>query len=445
MIKVTFLGAGSSVFCKKLLGDCLINPDLHDYHFALYDIDPVRLGESKQIIEALNVRYNKGKAMITVHCGADDRKNALRDADFVINAMNIGGYKPATVTDFKIPEEFGLRQTVADTLGIGGIFRGLRSVHVIKSVCREMESVCPNAWFLNYANPMAINTGAILKGSAIKAVGLCHSVQDCATGLLQRTGLLDKVKDLRWKVAGINHMAWLLSLYDGSKDLYPEVKEAAFNLNQTAFEPGGEKHRDIIRFEIMLKFGYYVTESSSHSAEYTPYWIKNNYPELISKYNITLDEYLEVCERLITRWNEQKETLLNEKTIAHEKSFEYGSVIIDSIATGTPSCIHGNILNKKLIFNLPENAVVEVPCLVDKNGIQGTAVGDLPEVCAALNRTAINMQNLATMAALEGKKELIYHAAFLDPHTSAELSIDKIVQMCDRLIQAHGNLLPKYV
>lgn len=444
MPKITFMGAGSTVFVKNIIGDALSTPALEDAHIALYDIDSTRLKESKKMLDILNKNINDGKARITAHLGVSSRKEALKDADYVVNAIQVGGYEPSTVVDFEIPKKYGLRQTIGDTLGIGGIFRALRTIPVMLDFAKDIEKVSPDAWFLNYTNPMSMLTGAMLRLSNVKTVGLCHSVQVCASGLLHNLGMTDEVKKLQWKIAGINHMAWLLEITDGGKDLYPEIKKRARRLLAQWRKKGAEKNYDMVRLEMMLQFGYYITESSEHNAEYTPYWIKSNYPELIEKFNIPLDEYPRRCVNQIANWKKRSAELVKNPSLSHERTHEYGSRIMEAIETNVPVVIGGNVMNNDLITNLPSNAVVEVPCLVDRNGVQGTHVGALPEQCAALNRTNINVHLLTIEAARTGLKDHVYQAAMLDPHTSSELTLDKIRAMCDDLIKAHGKFLPKF-
>ncbi|TFH06405.1 MAG: alpha-glucosidase/alpha-galactosidase [Spirochaetales bacterium] len=443
MIKITFIGAGSTVFAKNILGDSMLTPALQDSHIALYDIDSARLEESRMMVENLNTSVNGGRCTVTAHLGVENRKEALRDATFVVNAIQVGGYEPCTVTDFEIPRKYGLRQTIADTLGIGGIFRGLRTIPVMVSFAREMEEVCPNALLLNYTNPMAMVTGAVLKATSVPTVGLCHSVQSCVPDLLKSLGMQEYTADAKWKIAGINHMAWLLELSHHGSDIYPEVRKRAFEKNDKAVAGSTENHHDMVRYEVMRHFGYYVTESSEHSAEYTPYWIKAGYPELIDRYNIPLDEYPRRCVRQIEGWAERKDDVVNNKSLSHTRSHEYGSFIMDAVVTGVPTRIHGNVRNNGAIPNLPDNAVVEVACLVDRNKVQPTVVGPLPTQCMALNMTNINVQLLTIEAALEGSRELLYQAAYLDPHTAAELPLSKIREMCDEMIGAHGDFLPR--
>jgi len=444
MPKITFLGAGSTVFAKSILGDCMLTPALRDSHIAIYDIDPARLEESKMMLDNLNATINKGRATITAHLGVGNRKTALRGADYVVNAIQVGGYEPCTVTDFEIPKKYGLRQTIADTLGIGGIFRALRTLPVMFDFAREMESVCPRAWLLNYTNPMAILTGGILLETNVKAVGLCHSVQSCVPGLLNHLGMRKYLKGVQWKIAGINHQGWLLEVTHEGKDLYPEIRKRAARINHEARRKDGKKHHDMVRFEILRHFGYYVTESSEHTAEYMPYWIKSPFPELIEEFNIPLDEYPRRCVEQIENWRKQREELVGNKKLNHKRSHEYGSRIVEAIETDRPIRIGGNVLNTGLITNLPAKACVEIACLVDRNGVQGTYVGDLPEQLAALNRTNVNVHLLTLEAFLTRKKEHIYHAAMLDPHTSSELTLDRIRSLCDDLIRAHGDWLPRF-
>lgn len=432
MVKITFMGAGSTIFAKNVLGDVLLTPVLADSEIALYDIDKNRLEESEAVICAINKKYNNSKAEIKSYLGVENRKAALKDASFVVNAIQVGGYEPSTVIDFEIPKKYGLRQTIADTLGIGGIFRALRTIPVLADFARDIEEVCPNAWFLNYTNPMAMLSGYMQRYTNVKTVGLCHSVQSCSSGLLEKLdihpdgGFIDKI-------AGINHMGWLLEITDmKGNDLYPEIRKRAAQKNAS------EKHSDMVRFEYIRRFGYYCTESSEHNAEYNPFFIKPNYPQLIDEYNIPLDEYPRRCIKQIADWEAQKQSMLNGGDIEHTRSKEYASRIIEAMVTNSPYKIGGNVINKGLITNLPENACVEVPCLVDGSGVNPTVIGDLPLQLAAMNQTNINCQLLTIQAAVTKKREDIYMAAMLEPRCAAQLSIDDIVKMCDELIEAHA-------
>lgn len=431
-MKITFMGAGSTVFAKNVLGDCMMTPALQNADIAIYDIDCARLDESYEMLLSINENCNENRAKIKKYLGEGERKEALRDADFVVNAIQVGGYEPCTVIDFEIPKKYGLQQTIGDTLGIGGIFRALRTIPVLAGFAEDMEEVCPNALFLNYTNPMAMLTGYMNRFTNVKTVGLCHSVQVCSEGLLKSLDI--EVDGFVDKIAGINHMGWLLEIKDmQGNDLYPLIRERAAKKNLA------EKHPDMVRFEYINRFGYYCTESSEHNAEYNPLFIKSKYPELIEKYNIPLDEYPRRCINQINGWQKQKEDLMQGGKVSHDRSREYASYIMEAIVTNKPIRIGGNVINNGLITNLPSNACVEVPCIVDGTGVNPVAVGDLPEQLAAMNRTNINPQLLAINAAVSKRREDIYMAAMLDPHTAAELSVDDIVSMCDDLIDAHQN------
>ncbi len=442
MPKITFMGAGSVVFARNVLGDTMLSEPLRDSEIALYDIDPVRLDEAYVMLCTFNKCINKNRAKIKKYCGVENRKKALRGANFVINAIQVGLYKPCTVTDFEVPKKYGLRQTIADTLGIGGIFRALRTIPVLEDFAHDMEKVCPDAYFLNYTNPMAMLAGYMQRYTGVKTVGLCHSVQVCSSKLLKELGMADEVKKpIQEKIAGINHMAWLLEIKDADgKDLYPEIRRRACEI----LDNPPEDFKDLVRLEYIRRFGYYVTESSEHNAEYNQFFIKDKYPELIDRYRIPLDEYPRRCIAHEERWVKQREELMNGVQAEPKRSKEYASYIMEAITTNKPYTIGGNVINNGLITNLPHNACVEVPCLVNKAGIQPTYIGDLPEICAAMNRTNINVQLLTIEAAVTKKKDAIYQAAMLDPHTASELSIDDIIAMCDDLIETHGDWLPKY-
>lgn len=441
MPKITFMGAGSVVFAKNVLGDTMLTESLWDSEIALYDIDPVRLDEAYIMVCALNRNINHKRARIKKYCGVENRKKALKGADFVVNAIQVGLYKPCTVTDFEVPKKYNLRQTIADTLGIGGIFRALRTIPVLDDFARDMQKVCPDAYFLNYTNPMAMLAGYMQRYTGIKTVGLCHSVQVCSSKLLKELGMSDTVKrPIKEKIAGINHMAWLLEIRDADGvDLYPEIRRRANEI----LENPPEDFKDLVRLEYIRRFGYYVTESSEHNAEYNPFFIKSKYPELIDRYRIPLDEYPRRCIAHETKWVKQREDLLA-GDVSHKRTREYASYIMEAITTDVPYKIGGNVINTGLITNLPHNACVEVPCLVNRAGIQPTVIGDLPEICAAMNRTNINVQLMTIEAAVTHKKEAVYQAAMMDPHTAAELSIDDIISLCDDLIEAHGDWLPKF-
>ena len=342
MPKITFMGAGSTVFARNVLGDCMCTEALRDSELALYDIDPVRLAESRDILTAMN-ETKGGHARISAYLGAENRKEALRGADFVVNAIQVGGYDPCTITDFEIPKQFGLRQTIGDTLGIGGIMRALRTIPVLTDFARDMEEVCPDAWFLNYTNPMSMLTGYMLRYTGVKTVGLCHSVQVCSENLLKSLGMDDCIEGRREKIAGINHMAWLLELRDRyGNDLYPEIKR------RTKTKNASEKHGDMVRFDYIDKLGYYCTESSEHNAEYNPFYIKARYPELIERFNIPLDEYPRRCVNQIAGWAKERDALHESHVLDHTRSREYASYIMEAVTTGVPYQIGGNVLNTVL-------------------------------------------------------------------------------------------------
>lgn len=439
-MKITFMGAGSTVFARNVIGDCMCTESLRDSVFALYDIDAGRLEESRVILEAMR-KAKGGYGKIECYCGVENRKEALKGAKFVVNAIQVGGYEPCTVIDFEVPKKYGLRQTIGDTLGIGGIMRTLRTAPVMMDFARDMQEVCPDALFLNYVNPMAMLTGYILRYSSIKTVGLCHSVQVCSEHLLRMVGLENKLEGRKELIAGINHMAWLLEIKDkDGNDLYPEIKKRV----QSKID--SPDFCDKVRFDYIRNFGYYCTESSEHNAEYNMFYIKEKYPEMISKYNIPLDEYPRRCIAQIEAWKKEYQEMLESGVKEHNRSHEYASRIMEAVVTNNPYQIGGNVLNKGgLISNLPEEACVEVPCLVNGSGVHPCSVGSLPVQCAAMNMTNINVQLLTIEAVKTQKKEHIYQAAMLDPHTGSELDIDTIKKMVDELIEAHGDYLPKYI
>lgn len=433
-MKITFMGAGSTVFSKNVLGDTMLCDAFHDVDIALYDIDGARLEESYLLISSMNEKLNEGRAKVEKYLGVENRKDALRGADFVVDAIQVGLYDPCTIIDFEIPKKFGLRQTIADTLGIGGIMRGMRTIHVLKDFAADMEEVCPDAWFLNYTNPMAILSGYMQRYTGIKTVGLCHSVQVCVESILNGVGMSDKIEGHKSKIAGINHMAWLLEITDkDGNDLYPEIKRRAKEKN------ANEKHGDMVRYDYIEKLGYYCTESSEHNSEYNSFYIKAGREDLIEKFNIPLDEYPRRCVNQIAGWAKQKEELLAGGNVTHTRSREYASHIMEAIVTNKPYKIGGNVINNGMITNLPKDACVEVPCLVDNNGITPTFVGDLPLQLAAMNSSNIYPQMLTIEAAVTGKIETLYQAAMMDPHTGAQLSTDEIVALVNELVEAHTN------
>jgi len=429
MAIITLLGAGSTVFAKNLLGDILSFPELANSEIRLFDIDSERLKTSEVVANKVAQALGAKPKIITT----TDRKKALENADYSIAMFQVGGYKPSTLIDFDIPKKYGLRQTIADTLGIGGIMRGLRTIPVMLDMCRDMEEVAGDITFLNYVNPMAMNCWAMSRATTIKTVGLCHSVQGTAEQLADDIGV--DFHDINYIAAGINHMAFYLKFEKDGQDLYPAIKKV---LNEKRAPDW-----NLVRYEIYKRFGYFVTESSEHFAEYTPWFIKRDRPELIEEFNIPIDEYIRRCENQIAGWHQLREDLItNDLPLEVNRSHEYGSLIIHSMETGQPRVVYGNVANRGLINNLPEGCCVEVPVLVDKSGLQPTKIGNLPPHLAAMMQTNINVQAMTVEAALTGKREHVYHAAAFDPHTAAELSLEQIWNLCDDLIAAHGTMIP---
>lgn len=428
MPKIAMIGAGSTVFAKNLLGDILGFPELAESHIALMDIHEERLRTSEIVARKVGDAVG-AHPTITAHT---DRRAALDGADYAINMIQVGGYDPCTITDFEVPKKYGLRQTIADTLGIGGIMRALRTIPVLVDMCRDMETVCPNVQLLNYTNPMAMLCWAVSKASSIRAVGLCHSVQGTAEQLARDIGV--PIGEINYLCAGINHMAFYLRFERNGEDLYPLIHKVAKE------ERIPDWNR--VRYEMLARLGYFVTESSEHFSEYCPHFIRRDRPDLIERFNVPLDEYIRRCIGQIEGWNAMRAKFEGDEPIEVKRSHEYGSLIIHSMETGQPRVIYGNVPNRGLIENLPDGCCVEVPCLVDRNGIQPTTVGALPPQLAAIIQTNVNVQSLAVEAALTGKREHVYHAAMLDPHTSAELTLDEIWSLVDDLLEAHGDWIP---
>src|SRR5579859_6873024 len=431
MPKIAFLGAGSTVFARNLLGDILSFPEFANATFSLHDIDPARLRTSEIVAH----RLAQGLGITPTIEATLDRRASLDRADYVISMFQVGGYKPSTVIDFETPKKYGLRQTIADTTGIGGIMRGLRTIPVLMNMCRDMEQLCPDVTFLNYVNPMAMNCWALSRATQIKTVGLCHSIPGTAEQLATDIGI--PTEEINYVVAGINHMAFYLKFEHDGEDLYPKIRQV--------IEENRVPDWNRVRYDMFKRLGYFVTESSEHFSEYVPWYLKRDRPDLITRFNIPLDEYIARCERQIAEWEAMRSTLeTSNEPLKIERSREYGATIIHSMETGEPSTIYGNVPNYGLIDNLPYGCCVEVPCLVDKNGIQPVRIGSLPPHLAALMQTNINVQALTVEAALTCKREYIYHAAMLDPHTAAELDLDQIWSLVDDMIAAHGNFLPTY-
>jgi alpha-galactosidase len=460
MPKITLSGAGSTVFARNLMGDILSFPELAGCTLALHDIDEERLRTSEIVAHKLAGTLDVQPTIEST----TDRRAALDGADYAISMFQVGGYEPSTVIDFEIPKKYGLRQTIADTLGIGGIMRGLRTIPVILDMCHDMEELCPDVTFLNYVNPMAMLCWAINEATSINTVGLCHSVFLTAEDLARDIGV--PLPEINYVCAGINHMAFYLTFERNGQDLYPLIRKV--------IREGRVPDWNRVRYEVCDKLGYFVTESSEHFSEYVPWFIKRDRPDLIERFNIPLDEYIQRCILNIKTWEFTKDKLERDVVPSEEEvervlegagtmpfivegerrdltgmdqvefSGEYGSEIIHSIETGTPRMIYGNVPNEGLIDNLPQDCILEVPCLVDKNGVQPTRIGSLPPHLAALMQTNVNVQALTVEAALTRKREHIYHAAMLDPHTAAELDLDQIWNLVDDLIAAHGDWLPEH-
>ena len=439
MTKIAMIGAGSTVFMKNILTDILLEDPFARCEFALQDIDPKRLATSKLVAE----RVAEVLPVSPVITATENRREALQGADFVIVMIQVGGYKPSTVIDFDIPAKYGLKQTIADTLGIGGIMRGLRTAPVLADIGRDMQELCPDAWMLQYVNPMAINCLALSHLLPdLNYVGLCHSVQGTAADLARDLG--EELKDIDYDCAGINHVAFYTRFEkrhaDGkAEDLYPRLHQL---IEPRSYGPNWDGCTNHVRYEVLKRLGYFVTESSEHFAEYTPWFIKNSQPDLIKKFDIPINEYIRRCEKQLAEWDAQEADLLADTKPLCEKSVEYAARIISSIVTGTPDVIYGNVLNRNLIGNLPENACVEVPCDVNGAGLTPRQVDDLPAHLAGLIQTNITVQQLTVDAIVTGRKEAVYHAAMLDPHTSAELNLDQIWHMVDELLEAHEGWIP---
>ncbi len=441
--RIAFIGAGSTVFMKNIISDVLQRPATSGATIALMDINKQRLDESEivagKIISALGV-----KAKLETHT---NQRKALEKADFVVVAFQIGGYEPCTVTDFEVPKKYKLRQTIADTLGVGGIMRGIRTVPHLWKICADMMEVCPNAWMLQYVNPMAINTWAIsAKFPKIKQVGLCHSVQGTAYELARDLDI--PLEEIRYRAAGINHMAFYLQFEHKQKDgshrsLYPDLLRGYEEGRFPKPSHWNPRCPNKVRYEMLKRLGFFVTESSEHFAEYTPYFIKEGREDLIEKFGIPLDEYPKRCVEQIARWKRESNTLKNEP-MELKPTHEYASSIVNSIWTGEPSVIYGNQRNNGCITSLPDDCAAEVPCLVDDRGIQPTYVGELPPQLTALIRTNINVQELTVRALMTENREHIYHAAMMDPHTAAELDLQQIWDLTDDLLAAHDNWLPEF-
>ena len=432
-LKIAFIGAGSTQFTQKLVEDIAGFPALADTAtLALMDIDAERL-RTAEIVAGKIIARAGARARVEATL---DRRAALDRADYVVTSFQVGGYRPATVVDFEVPKRFGLRQTIGDTLGVGGIMRGLRTIPVLLDVCRDMEELCPDALLLNYVNPMAMLCWAAAQESSIRTLGLCHSVQYTALDLAADLGV--PASELDYDVAGINHLAFFLRLERNGEDLYPALRRIA--------DEGRVPDDNRVRYEVLRHLGYFVTESSEHFAEYVPWFIKSDRPELVERFNIPLDEYPRRCELYLSEWKTLRDRLGSDEPLAVQDSVEYGATIINACETGEPFTFNANVPNtaggRRLIDNLPGDCCVEVPCVASADGIEPQPVGSLPRQLAALMQTNVNVQGLTVEAALTGRREAVHHAAMLDPHTAAELSLDEIARLVEELLEAHGDWIP---
>src|SRR3954466_2253480 len=423
--RIAFIGAGSIEFTRDLLGDLLTYDDLGELHVALHDIDRERL-ETAEAMSRWTAQELGAQLSLSTHL---DRREALDGADFAFNMIQVGGHA-ATLLDFEIPARHGLRQTIADTLGIGGVFRALRTIPVMLAIGRDMADLCPDAWLLNYTNPMAMLCQAYGHGSPhTKIVGLCHSVQHTTHKLAGLVGV--PLEEVTFLGAGVNHQAFILRLEHAGEDLYPRL--------DAAIERDPDLRRTV-RVELYRRLGYFPTESSEHSAEYLP-WLMHD-DAALERFRIPVDEYIRRSEDNLAEYDAMRVALREGRGFDIVQGLEYAPLIVHSMLTGTERVFYGNVTNHGLIDNLPDGACVEVPCVVDRSGVQATRVGPLPAQCAALNRTFLNVVELTVRAALEGRRDHVYHAALLDPNAGASLDLDTIRAVCDELIAAHGDALP---
>jgi alpha-galactosidase len=426
VIKVTFVGAGSIEFTRNVVTDLCSYPEFRaSLHLALYDISAERLAHAEQLAGRISAQAGAG-AVVTA---TQDRRAALAGAGYVINEVQVGGYD-ATRADFDIPARYGVRQTIGDTLGIGGIFRGLRTIPVVTALARDMQEVCPDAYLLSYSNPMAMLPWAVYGGTALRRVfGLCHSVRDTQAFL---TGLVGADPDrVRFLTAGFNHQAFVLRFEQDGQSLYPRLAKI--------IEDSPELHRRV-RVEIFRRFGYFPTESSEHSAEYVPWFMRHD--DQIERFHIFVGDYLARSEENLRELESLRHALASDAPLDLEPTHELASLFIHALETGTERELHVNIRNGGLISSLPDECCVEVPCVVGAGGAKPVPVGALPPQLAALNRTFLNVVELTVRAALEESRDHVYQAALLDPNTAATLTTTEIVAMCDDLFEAHRDLLP---
>lgn len=424
---ITIIGAGSVEFTRELLGDILSFPELGAVRVVLHDIDTERLETAEAIARATARAAGAQPEVVST----TDRRRALDGADYVINTIAVGGHT-ATVRDFEIPAKYGLNQTIADTIGVGGIFRGLRTFPVLAGIAEDMAQVCPDAWLLNYTNPMAMNVTYLHRVAPnLKVLGLCHSVYWTMVGLCE---LIDVPYDeVSYWSAGVNHQAWVLRWERGGENLYPLLDE------RIAADP---ELRRRVRVDMYRRLGYYPTETSEHSSEYVPWYLHD--PDEVARLRLNVGEYVSISEANLAEYQRLRAELAETDTLPIDTgSTEYAPQVIHSLETATPRVISANVVNAGLITNLPDGLAVEVPTLLDSLGAHPMAVGDLPPQCAALNRTFLGPVDLTVRAAVEGDPRLVRAAAMVDPNTAATLSVDQIADLCDELTAAHGDLLPE--
>jgi alpha-galactosidase len=425
--KIAMIGAGSVVFCKNLTGDILSSPQFRDATICYMDIDADRLAVGAALCRRLAASVGANPKIVSTH----DRRTALEGADFVINIAQVGGFD-STLIDFEIPRSYGLNFTIADTTGPGGIFRALRTFPMLTGLCRDMQAVCPNAWLLNYSNPMSMNMRTISAAGQERAIGLCHSVQGTFLRLMEFLG--EDPAGVSFLCAGINHMAFYLKLQKGNEDLYPRLFEA---MNRhDVFQS------DAVRFELMKRLGYFVTESSEHNAEYSPFFLSHG-PANIRRFSVPIDEYLRRCDTIIADFAKLKSGANDAAPLHHSRSHEYGATILQAIAGGAPAMVYGNMPNHGTIGNLSPDAIVEAPTPVDAKGPRFDPVGELPPQLIGYIQPHVIQHELFIRAVLEGRRDHVYQACMFDPLTAATLTLDQIVEMCDQLIAAHGETLPK--
>ena len=424
---VVIIGAGSVEFTRELLGDILSFPELGSLRVVLHDIDEERLKTAEAIARATALAAGAQPEVVATL----DRRRALDGADYVINVIQVGMHQ-ATVRDFEIPAKYGLNQTIGDTIGVGGIFRGLRTFPVLAGIARDMQQVCPQAWLLNYTNPMAMNVTFLHHvAPGLKVLGLCHSVYWTMVGLCELIGV--PYDEVSYWSAGVNHQAWVLRWERGGQDLYPVLDQ------RIAQDP---QLRRRVRIDMYRRLGYYPTETSEHSSEYVPWYVRH--PAEVERLRINIGEYISISEANLAEYDRVRAELADDAALPVDtSSTEYAPQVIHSLETGTPRLISANVVNAGLITNLPDGIAVEVPTLLDALGAHPIRVGDLPPQCAALNRNFLGPVDLAVRAAVDGDPRLVRAAAMVDPNTAATLTVDQIWQLCDELTVAHGDLLPE--